>query len=60
MPWYACDEPERPTDPYVLWHYDDCEACLIKARAVSIMHPGYTAGLIHRMETGQWGLVARQ
>lgn len=19
--WYACSEPERPTDPYVVWHY---------------------------------------
>lgn len=19
--WFACEEPERPTDPWVLWHY---------------------------------------
>jgi hypothetical protein len=29
--WWACEEPERPPDPYIMWK-DDCPACLLKAR----------------------------
>lgn len=25
--WWRCDEPERPTDPMVRWHYDGCRNC---------------------------------
>lgn len=32
--WYACSEPERPTDAYVLWHYSGCVACRFKADAL--------------------------
>lgn len=21
LAWFACEHPERPTDPWVLWHY---------------------------------------
>lgn len=31
--WWACSEPERPPDPFVLWDYD-CSACRVKARVV--------------------------
>lgn len=62
-PWYACSEPERPTDPYVVWHYDDCPACRIKAQVVlnkmqQDMAPstGTMLGehLIFRMDNGHW------
>lgn len=38
-PWYACAEPERPTDPDVLWHYEDCTGCRVKAAALAMQHP---------------------
>lgn len=34
--WYACEEPERPTDGLVVWHCgagDDCTGCRVKAEA---------------------------
>lgn len=39
--WFACSEPERPTDPYVIWHYatdeGHCAPCLLKHEAVMRM-----------------------
>jgi hypothetical protein len=43
--WFACEEPERPTDPYVLWHYavgDDCAGCRLKAKLLLIQRPDDT------------------
>jgi len=37
--WFACEEPERPTDVWVRWHYVDCAACRIKADALQRLHP---------------------
>lgn len=37
--WFACSAPEKPTDPYVIWHYNGCNACRLKAQAVARMHP---------------------
>lgn len=42
--WFACEEPERPTDPYVVWHYGFnlgswCLACHVKADALARQHP---------------------
>lgn len=37
--WYACTEPERPTDAFVMWHYHDCMACRIKASALAWQYP---------------------
>lgn len=31
--WWACAEPERPTDPLVVWHVN-CGPCYLKAEAV--------------------------
>lgn len=31
--WFACEEPERPPDPYVVWHYHSCRGCLVKIEA---------------------------
>lgn len=31
--WVACEEPERPPDAFVRWHYNACRGCLIKAQA---------------------------
>jgi hypothetical protein len=38
-PWFACDEPERPTDAHVLWHYRDCMGCLLKAQMLAHLYP---------------------
>ena len=45
--WYACEQPERPPDPYVLWHYDDprtgpCAGCAFKAHVQSMRFPEST------------------
>lgn len=40
--WFACENPERPTDPYVRWHYRECTGCRVKAEALSHMHPSNT------------------
>jgi hypothetical protein len=32
--WYACSEPERATDPWVVWHRGECRGCAVKAEAV--------------------------
>ena len=37
--WYACEQPERPTDPAVRWHYRNCRPCRVKAQAVALQHP---------------------
>lgn len=37
--WWACEHPERPTDALVVWHYDDCIPCAIKAEALARQHP---------------------
>lgn len=37
--WYACAEPERPTDAAVLWHYEGCLACALKADALEWQYP---------------------
>lgn len=37
--WWACEEPERPTDPYVRWHYRDCLGCRVKGQALAMQHP---------------------
>ncbi len=29
--WFACEQAERPPDPFVMWHYDGCKACSWKA-----------------------------
>lgn len=31
MLWWACEQLERPPDPYVMWHYVDCPTCRFKA-----------------------------
>lgn len=28
--WFACEQPERPPDAYVMWHYGE-ECCHLKA-----------------------------
>ena len=38
-PWFACEEPERPTDASVRWHYEGCKACRIKADALEWHYP---------------------
>jgi hypothetical protein len=30
--WWACAEPERPPDPYIMWK-QGCRACLVKAES---------------------------
>jgi hypothetical protein len=37
--WFACDEPERPTDPWVQWHYGLCTGCRVKSEALALQHP---------------------
>ncbi len=41
--WYACEQPERPTDPYVIWHYREpektCRGCQFKAMLVLRQYP---------------------
>ena len=41
--WYACEHPEKPTDPMVLWHYDrgakPCRGCQIAADALLRRNP---------------------
>lgn len=29
--WYACEQAERPPDPFVVWHYRGCKPCSWKA-----------------------------
>lgn len=40
--WFACAEPERPTDAFVMWHYRGCRACSIKVDVLSAMYPADT------------------
>ena len=37
--WFACTEPERPTDAYVVWHYEGCIGCDIKTDMLVALHP---------------------
>lgn len=30
--WFRCSEPERPTDPNTVWHYEGCAACQFGVR----------------------------
>ncbi len=29
--WVACQQPERPPDAFVVWHYEGCDRCRFKA-----------------------------
>lgn len=40
--WVRCEFPERPTDPYVLWHYEDCLGCRVAAEALARQFPDDT------------------
>lgn len=44
--WFACEHPEKPTDGFVLWHYDrdaePCHGCQIAASALLMRHPDDT------------------
>lgn len=31
--WYACENPERPNDPHIMWHYEPCHGCHVAALA---------------------------
>lgn len=37
--WWACEHVERPPDPYVVWHYANCQPCRIKAQALAATFP---------------------
>lgn len=37
--WFACEYPERPTDPYVRWHYSECLMCAIRADVLARVYP---------------------
>jgi hypothetical protein len=37
--WHACDHPERPPDPYVMWHCDPCRGCRVAAAALLMRYP---------------------
>lgn len=37
--WFACEQPERPTDPFVMFHYDGCRACRLVVDMLVRMHP---------------------
>ena len=39
--WFPCENPERPTDANVLWHYDgrDCLGCRVTAKALKLRDP---------------------
>lgn len=57
--WYACEEPERPTDGHVRWHYDlpagagPCNGCRIKAEMLLREYPDDTSvQWVHMMLTG--------
>jgi hypothetical protein len=39
LPWFACEQPERPTNAAVMWHYEDCLGCDIKADMLSRLYP---------------------
>jgi hypothetical protein len=59
-PWFACEEPERPTDAAVLWHYaygDDCRGCRLKAEMVLRQWPDDThvQWLAARLGAGEHG-----
>ena len=46
--WYACEQAERPPDPFVLWHYDDCKPCSWKA-AFTIQQGGPGVHILARL-----------
>ncbi len=37
--WYACKHPERPMDPFVVWHYHGCRSCRVAASALRMRNP---------------------
>lgn len=37
--WYACHEPNRPNDAFIVWHYVDCEGCRSRAAFMGIVWP---------------------
>lgn len=37
--WFACEQPEKATDPFVTWHYHTCESCKARAMALEAAHP---------------------
>lgn len=49
--WWACAEPEKPTDMNVVWHYHDCLACRLKASVQQVLHPNdpHVAWLVRMM-----------
>lgn len=53
--WWACAEPERPPDPYILWK-QGCRACLLKAETtIAAGGPGVDA-LAHLMGVTDGGV----
>lgn len=46
--WFACSEPERPPDPFVMWHYRDCKGCGWKA-AMTIQRGGPAVDVLARL-----------
>jgi hypothetical protein len=39
MMWFACEQPERPPDAKVVWHYCCCAPCRVKAEAQARRFP---------------------
>lgn len=37
--WYPCENPERPNDAAMRWHYRDCRSCHVAAIATQRRHP---------------------
>lgn len=60
--WMACEQPERPPDPLVVWHYicdgDVCRGCSLKAgvqlrRFPDDPHVRWLAGMVDpTLDTG--------
>lgn len=51
--WFACEEPERPTDAWVMWHYHECVACQMKAEMMAVLYPDDThIGWLNRVMQG--------
>lgn len=50
--WYACEQPERPTDAFVVWHYGICRGCEFKADVLAHLHPDdpHVAWLVRMVE----------
>lgn len=39
LSWYPCEHPERPNDPFIVWHESECVGCHIAAVATVRRHP---------------------